>query len=115
MMRCAPAGWPAICAVRGRNGSGCWARAGWRAAALRRSGTRASNPAAFIDIDPHKIGQQVPLRAGDARRVPVLSRQALPPPGTGLLLNALTAHGAAEEAAAWLKGAGYAPEDWLLV
>lgn len=72
-------------------------------------------PAAFIDIDPHKIGQQVPLRAGDARRVPVLSRQALPPPGTGLLLNALTAHGAAEEAAAWLKGAGYAPEDWLLV
>lgn len=72
-------------------------------------------PVAFIDIDPRKIGQRVPLRAGDARRVPVLSRQALPPPGTGLLLNALTAHGAAEEAADWLEGAGYAPGDWLLV
>ena len=72
-------------------------------------------PVAFIDIDPRKIGQRVPLRADDARRVPVLSRQALPPPGTGLLLNALTAHGAAEEAADWLEGAGYAPGDWLLV
>ena len=72
-------------------------------------------PAAFIDIDPHKIGQRVPLSPGAPRRVPVLSRQALPPPGTGLLLNALTAHGAAEEAAAWLADAGYAREDWLLV
>lgn len=72
-------------------------------------------PAAFIDIDPHKIGQRVPLSAADPRRVPVLSRQELPPPGTGLLLNALTAHGAAEEAAAWLAAAGYGPDDWLLV
>lgn len=72
-------------------------------------------PVAFIDIDPCKIGQRVPLSPHDARRVPVLSRQELPPPGTGLLLNVLTAHGAAEEAADWLGEAGYAPEDWLLV
>lgn len=79
-----------------------------RLAPLWREGIE---PAAFIDIDPKKIGQRVRLE--DGRRVPVLSRQELPAPGEGLLLNALTAHGAAEEAAAWLAAAGYGPDDWL--
>lgn len=83
-----------------------------RLAPLWREGIE---PVAFIDIDPHKIGQRVPLSPEDGRRVPVLSRQALPPPGEGLLLNALTAHGAAEETAGWLAAAGYTPDDWLLV
>ena len=50
-------------------------------------------PAAYIDIDPKKIGNTV---CG----IPVLGRGALPPPGRCRILNALTAHGAAEEAAA---------------
>ena len=31
------------------------------------------------------------------------------------VLNALTAHGAAEEAAGWLESQGYCQEQWLLV
>jgi len=64
-------------------------------------------PVAYIDIDPKKIGNTV-------GGIPVLGRSALPPPGCCRILNALTAHGAAEEAAAWLEAAGYGEEDWLL-
>lgn len=65
-------------------------------------------PAAYIDIDPRKIGNRV-------GGVPVLGREALPRPGHCCVLNALTAHGAAEEAAQWLARAGYGRDDWLLV
>ena len=64
--------------------------------------------AAFVDIDPKKIGQRI-------RGVPVIGRAQLPPPGHCFLLNALTAHGADEDAARWLAGAGYGREHWLLV
>lgn len=71
--------------------------------------------AAFIDIDPKKIGQSLRVETAQGLlRIPVLSRQGLPGPGRAFVLNALTAHGAAEEAAAWLTGAGYGPDDWLL-
>lgn len=63
--------------------------------------------AAFVDIDPKKIGQRV-------RGVPVIGRDGLPGPGRCFLLNALTAHGADEDAARWLAAAGYGPEQWLL-
>ncbi|GKG93725.1 glycosyltransferase family 2 protein [uncultured Desulfovibrio sp.] len=75
-----------------------------RLAPLRRLGVR---PAAYIDIDPRKIGN----RPGG---IAVLPRAALPGPGRCRILNALTAHGAAEEAARWLSEAGYGPEDWWL-
>ena len=75
-----------------------------RLAPLRRLGVR---PAAYIDIDPRKIGN----RPGG---IAVLPRAALPGPGRCRILNALTAHGAAEEAAGWLSEAGYGPEDWWL-
>jgi len=67
---------------------------------------RGPRPAAYIDIDPKKIGNRV-----DGVRV--VGRDAAPPPGHGFLLNALTAHGAAEEAAQWLDAAGYQPQEWL--
>ncbi|HJA78374.1 glycosyltransferase [uncultured Desulfovibrio sp.] len=71
--------------------------------------------AAFIDIDPKKIGQSVRVETAQGLRpVPVLARRELPGPGRALVLNALTAHGAAEEAAHWLTTAGYGPDDWLL-
>ena len=66
------------------------------------------SPAAYIDIDPRKIGNCV-------NGVPVLGRSALPKPGHCRILNALTAHGAAEEAGQWLLRAGYEQQDWLLV
>lgn len=66
------------------------------------------NPAAYIDIDPKKIGNCV-------NGIPVLGRCDLPRPGQCRILNALTAHGAAEEAAQWLLQAGYEQQDWLLV
>ncbi|MGE9984233.1 glycosyltransferase [Desulfovibrio sp. SGI.169] len=75
-----------------------------RLAPLWRRGIR---PAAYIDIDPRKIGNRV-------NNAPVLPRAALPKPGRCRILNALTAHGAAEEAARWLQSAGYGPDDWLL-
>lgn len=64
-------------------------------------------PAAYVDIDPNKIGNAV-------NGVRVVGRAAMPPPGRCRILNALTAHGAAEEAAAWLAATGYAEDDWLL-
>ncbi|MDO5483366.1 MAG: glycosyltransferase [Desulfovibrionaceae bacterium] len=76
-----------------------------RLAPLWQQGIR---PAAFVDIDPRKIGNRVD-------GVPVVPRAALPGPGRCRILNALTGHGAAEEAARWLDEAGYAPEDWWLV
>lgn len=76
-----------------------------RMAPLWEKGVR---PVAFVDIDPRKIGQRI-------RGVPVISRVELPGPGHCFLLNALTAHGADEDAARWLDGAGYDPAHWLLV
>lgn len=76
-----------------------------RLAPLWRLGVR---PAAYIDIDAKKIGNVV-------GGVPVLGRDALPGPGRCRILNALTAHGAAEEAANWLVERGYSSEDWMLV
>lgn len=76
-----------------------------RLAPLWEKGVRV---AAFVDIDPKKIGQKV-------HGVPVIGRDGLPGPGRCFLLNALTAHGADEDAARWLADAGYGPEDWLLV
>lgn len=103
--------------LRRQNRTRVWVLGAGRVARRRLAPLWAEgiDPAAFIDIDPHKIGQRVPLSPSGGPRVPVLSRKELPPPGTDLLLNALTAHGAAEEAAAWLAGAGYGPGDWLLV
>lgn len=66
------------------------------------------HPAAYIDIDAKKIGHVV-------GGVPVLGRQALPEPGHCRILNALTAHGAAEEAADWLGSKGYGQGDCLIV
>lgn len=65
-------------------------------------------PSAYIDIDPKKIGNSV-------GGIAVLGRDALPQPGQCCILNALTAHGAAEEAGQWLTQAGHDPRDWLLV
>ena len=64
--------------------------------------------AAYVDIDPRKIGNRI-------NGIPVVGRKALPGPGKCCILNALTAHGADEEAARWLASAGYAPEQWWLV
>ena len=65
-------------------------------------------PAAYIDIDPHKIGNRI-------RGVAVMGRSALPPAGQCCILNALTAHGAAEEASQWLTEAGHQPGQFLIV
>ena len=65
-------------------------------------------PRAYIDVDPKKIGNRV-------GGIPVMGRTALPGPGRCLVLNALTSHGAAEEAAVWLLETGYGEKDWLLV
>lgn len=71
-------------------------------------------PAAFIDIDPKKIGQRVRTVPGGP--VPVIAPAALPAAtDDSLLLNALTAHGAAEEAARWLEKHGWRQgRHWLL-
>ncbi len=63
---------------------------------------------AWIDIDPRKIGNRVAGR-------PVCGREALPPPGAGIILVFLSAWGAGEEAAAWLLARGYREgKDFLL-
>ena len=71
-------------------------------------------PAAFIDIDPKKIGQRVRNLPGAP--VPIIAPDALPPAADNvLLLNALTAHGAAEEAGRWLENHGWRQgRHWLL-
>lgn len=71
------------------------------------------HPTAFIDIDPRKIGQRISLPGG---AVPILAPDALPPAtDNALLLNALTAHGAAEEAGQWLERHGWQQgRHWLL-
>ena len=76
-----------------------------RLAPLWQHGPR---PAAYIDIDPKKIGNKI-------NGVAVLGRNALPAPGPCCILNALTAHGAAEEAGLWLLQCGHSQHDWLLV
>ena len=65
-------------------------------------------PAAYVDIDPRKIGNRV-------QGVAVVGRASLPPPGQCCILNALTAHGAAEEATRWLTKAGHQPGQFLIV
>lgn len=62
---------------------------------------------AFVDVDPRKIGNRV-------HGIPVVGREALPGPGRCRILNALTAHHAAEEAAHWLQRAGYPADNWWL-
>lgn len=87
-----------------------WVVGGGRVARQRLAPLWRLGPlvAAYIDIDPRKIGNTV-------HGVPVRDRSALPPPGRCRILNALTAHGAAEEAAEWLERSGYAHDDWLIV
>ena len=65
-------------------------------------------PVAYIDIDPRKIGNRV-------QGIAVLGRPALPPSGQCCILNALTAHGAAEEASQWLTQQGHQPGNFLIV
>ena len=65
-------------------------------------------PAAYVDIDPRKIGNRI-------QGVAVVGRPALPPPGQCCILNALTAHGAAEEASQWLTETGHQPSQFLIV
>lgn len=65
-------------------------------------------PMAYIDIDPKKIGNMV-------GGIPVRGRDALPGPDACCVLNALTAHGAAEEAAGWLAAQGFRRKQWILV
>lgn len=63
---------------------------------------------ALVDIDPRKIGNRV-------HGVPVVGRSALPPPGAAFVLIFLAAHGAGEEAAAFLQSIGYMEgRDYLL-
>ena len=63
---------------------------------------------AWIDIDPRKIGNRVD-------GLPVLGREAMPAPGEGFLVAYLAGHGAAEELAAFLDGAGYVQgRDYIL-
>ncbi len=72
---------------------------------LRKYGIRIR---ALVDVDPCKIGNRI---AG----IPVLGREALPRPGQGFVAVFLTAHGAAEEAAAFLCAGGYEEgRDFLL-
>lgn len=87
-----------------------WVIGGGRVARQRLAPlwTLGPSPVAYIDIDPRKIGNSV-------KGVPVWGRSALPRPGHCRILNALTAHGAAEEAGQWLLQAGYEQQDWLLV
>ncbi len=63
---------------------------------LREHGIRIR---ALVDVDPRKIGNRI---AG----IPVVGRDALPRPGQGFVAVFLTAHGAAEEAAAFLRAGG---------
>lgn len=63
---------------------------------------------AWIDIDPRKIGNIV-------EGLPVIGRDAMPRPGQGFLVAFLGGHGAGDELAAFLDGAGYLPgRDYLL-
>ncbi len=63
---------------------------------------------AWVDIDPHKIGNIV-------EGLPVVGREAMPAPGQGFMLAFLAGHGAAEELELFLHGAGYLPgRDYLL-
>lgn len=65
--------------------------------------------AAWIDVDPRKIGNIV-------HGIPVRGREALPKPGTGFFLAYLAGHGAADELREFLHPAGYVPgRDYLLV
>lgn len=63
---------------------------------------------AWVDIDPRKIGNKV-------HGIPVLGREALPPPDACFVLVFLSARGAAEDAARWLESRGFAPgREYLL-
>ena len=74
-----------------------------RALPLQAHGIRIR---AWVDIDPHKIGNMV-------HGIPVIARDALP---AGIfILICLTGHGAPEEAAAWLRSRGLrAGRDYLI-
>lgn len=76
-----------------------------RALLLQEYGIRI---AAWIDIDPKKIGNIV-------NNIPVCSREALPPPQKGFCLAYLAGHGAAEELETFLKTINYVKgRDFLL-
>lgn len=108
----------------------CWLRREWQRRAPERlyvwgAGRMARRrltklwdetvrPTAFIDIDPKKIGQQI--RHINGPPVPVIAPASLPAARDDFLLfNALTAHGAAEQAAFWLESHGWHQgRHWLL-
>ena len=87
-----------------------WVVGGGRVARQRLAPLWQLGPvaAAYVDIDPRKIGNRV-------QGVAVVGRHALPRPGQCCILNALTAHGAAEEASQWLTEAGHQPGQFLIV
>lgn len=70
-----------------------------RARPLLAHGVRVE---AFVDVDPRKVGRPI-----DGR--PVLSPDALPPPGRAFVVSCVGGTGAREEIAARLQAAGYRP------
>jgi len=76
--------------------------------------------AAYVDIDPRKVGQRIDKRAGQrGGGVPVVGRASVPPaaaPDAPFILSAVSRRGAREEIAATLAGLGYREgKDWLAV
>lgn len=76
--------------------------------------------AAYIDIDPNKVGQRLDKRQGQrGGGAPVLGREAVPPassPAAPFILSAVSRRGARAEIAATLAGLGYREgEDWVAV
>jgi glycosyltransferase involved in cell wall biosynthesis len=72
--------------------------------------------AAYVDIDPRKVGQRIGPRHASA---PVLGREAVPPassPAAPFILSAVSRRGARDEIAATLAGLGYREgENWMAV
>ena len=65
--------------------------------------------AAYIDVDPNKIGQVI-------EGVPVLPRESLPPAGEAFALSYVGSRGAREDIGAFLESVGYRiGRDWLPV
>lgn len=84
----------------------------WGAGEVGKTWLRAwadRRPQAVIDISPRKIGRTI-------HGVQVIAPDALPPPGTALVLIAVGAPGARDEIRAWLGPRGYTEqEDYLFI